>query len=79
VSQPKLLARAERLCAKGLLSARQIAQLIESKPHLADYWRERGLLNGVRLNDKNEYLYERPAPEVVQHIKRRTRLKNNLS
>ena len=75
----KLPGRAERLRARGLLSARKIAQLIDSKPNLVDYWRERGLLNGVRFNDKNEYLYERPAPEVVQHIKRRTRLKKNLS
>jgi hypothetical protein len=57
----KLPGRTERLRAKGLLSAREIAQLIDSKPNLVDYWRERGLLNGVRLNDKNEYLYERPA------------------
>ncbi|HEY5770040.1 MAG TPA: recombinase family protein [Terrimicrobium sp.] len=75
----KLPGRAERLRAKGLLSARQIAELIDSKPHLVDYWRERGLLNGVRFNDKNEHLYEHPAPEVVQRIKRRTRLKRNLS
>jgi hypothetical protein len=75
----KLPDRAERLCAKGLQSTRQIAQLIDSKPNLVDYWRERGLLNGVPFNDKNEYLYERPAPELVQHIKRRTRLKRNLS
>ena len=75
----KLPGRAERLRARGLLSARKIAQLIDSKPNLVDYWRERGLLNGVRFNDKNEYLYERPAPEIVQHIKRRTRLKKSLS
>src|SRR5271166_2308554 len=30
----------ERLRAKGLLTARQIAELIESKPLLVDYWRE---------------------------------------
>jgi hypothetical protein len=43
----KLPGRAERLRARGLLSARKIAQLIDSKPNLVDYWRERGLLNGV--------------------------------
>jgi hypothetical protein len=77
----KLPRRAERLRAKGLLNAREIAALIGSKPHLADYWRQQGLLKGIRLNDKNEYLYECPEAAAIQQIKRRTRLKdtNRLS
>jgi DNA invertase Pin-like site-specific DNA recombinase len=71
----KLTDFAGRLRAKGLLTAREIAVLIDSKPTLVDYWRERGLLKGIRFNDKNEYLYEPPAPDAVQHIKRRSRLK----
>jgi hypothetical protein len=43
----KLPSRSERLRAKGLLTARQIAELIGSKPLLVDYWREVGLLNGI--------------------------------
>ena len=72
----KLPRRAERLCAKGLLSAREIAALIGSKPHLVDYWRQQGLLKGTRVNDKNEYLYERPETAAIQKIKQRTRLKD---
>jgi hypothetical protein len=77
----KLPRRAERLRAKGLLSAREIAELIGTKPHLVDYWRQQGLLQGIRFNDKNEYLYERPETAAIQQIKQRTRLKdtNRLS
>jgi hypothetical protein len=72
----KLPSRTERLRAKGLLTARQIAELIGTKPLLVDYWRQQGLLKGIRLNDKNEYLYQRPDADAVQQIKRLTRLKN---
>src|SRR5260370_2177293 len=77
----KLQSRTERLRAKGLLNATQIAQLIDSKPSLVDYWRQQGLLKGIPLNDRNEYLYENPNQDVLQQIKRRTRLKltNHLS
>jgi len=71
----KLPSRSERLRAKGLLTARQIAELLGSKPLLVDYWREIGLLNGIRLNDKNQYLYERPNADTIQQIKRRIKLR----
>jgi hypothetical protein len=71
----KLPSRSERLRAQGLLTPRQIAELTGSKPLLVDYWREVGLLNGIRLNDKNEYLYEHPNADTIQQIKRRTKLR----
>jgi DNA invertase Pin-like site-specific DNA recombinase len=71
----KLPSRSERLRAKGLLTASQIAELIGSKPLLVDYWRAVGLLNGIRLNDKNEYLYEHPNANTIQQIKRRIKLR----
>ena len=71
----KLPSRSERLRAKGLLTARQIAEMIGSKPLQVDYWREVGLLNGIRLNDKNEYLYEGPNPDAIQQIKQRIKLR----
>ena len=71
----KLISRTERLRAKGLLNAREIAALVGTKPLLIDFWRQQGLLKGIRLNDKNEYLYERPDPHAIQQIKRRTRVK----
>jgi len=71
----KLPSRSERLRAKGLLTPSQIAELIGSKPLLVDYWRAVGLLNGIRLNDKNEYLYEHPNANTIQQIKRRIKLR----
>jgi hypothetical protein len=64
----KLPRRAERLRVKGLLSAREVAGLIGSKPHLVDYWRQQGLLKGSRANDKNEYLYERPEATATNRL-----------
>ena len=67
--------RQKRLQEKGLLGAREIAELIGTKPGLVDYWRQQGLLKGALLNDKLEYRYERPEPEVVKQIKMRCHLK----
>ena len=50
-----------------------MAKILETKPTLVDYWRQQGLLKGVPLNEKHEYMYERPAPEQVKEIKRRMR------
>jgi DNA invertase Pin-like site-specific DNA recombinase len=66
--------RDARLRTQGLLSAREIAEIIDTKPLYVDYWREQGLLKGARRNDKNEYYYERPTTEIVQQIKRRRRM-----
>jgi len=72
----KLASRTERLRARGFLNAKDIAALVETKPLLVDYWRQQGLLEGIRLNDKNEYLYQPPDANATQQIKQRTRSKN---
>jgi hypothetical protein len=72
----KLVSRGERLRAKGFLNAREIAALVGTEPLLVDYWRQEGLLEGIRLNDKNEYLYQPPDANAIQQIKQRTRAKN---
>jgi F0F1-type ATP synthase membrane subunit b/b' len=69
----KLTSHADRLRAKGWLNAREIAQILDTKPIHVDYWREQHLLAGVPVNDKNEHMYERPNADVVQIIKRRIR------
>jgi DNA invertase Pin-like site-specific DNA recombinase len=69
-----LASRDERLRARGLLTPQEIAEQLGSKPNLVDYWREQGLLKGARRNEKNEYYYERPSPEIVQQIKQRQRM-----
>jgi len=67
----------QRLQEKGLLGARAIAELLGTKPPLVDYWRQRGLLKGVPLNERNEYVYERPDLEMVKQIKMRIRCHSN--
>ena len=74
-----LATRDARLRARGLLTPQEMGELIDSKPGLVDYWREQGLLEGVRRNEKNEYYYERPSSEIVQQIKQRRRLLPTLA
>ena len=69
-----LKSRRERLRELGLLTIQEVAELVDTKPLLVDYWREQGLLKGTRLNEKNEYFYERPDAAAVQAIRRRTRV-----
>jgi DNA invertase Pin-like site-specific DNA recombinase/F0F1-type ATP synthase membrane subunit b/b' len=69
-----LISRDARLRTRGLLTPREVADLIGSKPNLVDYWREQGLLKGTRRNERNEYYYEHPTAEIVQRIKDRCRL-----
>jgi hypothetical protein len=66
-----LATRDARLRARGLITTRELGHLIDSKPNLVYYWRHQGLLKGVRLNERNEYYYERPSPEIVEQIKQR--------
>jgi len=68
-----LRSRPERLRGKGWLTTKQIASQIGCKPNLVKYWRQQGLLQGIRLNDKEEYLYEPPRADMVEQIKQRTR------
>ena len=65
----KLTSRTDRLRAKGMLNIGEMAELIGT-----DYWRVQVLFRGARLNNKKQYLYERPDPDTVQTIQRRTRL-----
>ena len=68
-----LRSRPERLRGQGWLTPQQIAPQIGCKPNLVKYWRQQGLLQGIRLNDKEEYLYEPPRLDMVAQIKQRTR------
>lgn len=70
----KLTSRTDRLRAKGMLNIGEMAELIGTKPNPVDYWRVQVLFRGARLNNKKQYLYERPDPDTVQTIQRRTRL-----
>jgi len=72
----KLVSRTERLRAKGFINASEIGVLVGTKPILVNYWRQKGLLEGIHLNDKNEYLYQPPDANAIQQIQQRTRNKN---
>ncbi len=74
VREHHMATRDVRLRARGLLAARDIGQLIDCAPNLVNYWRCQGLLPCVRLNERNEYYYERPSPEIVQQIKQRRKM-----
>jgi hypothetical protein len=74
VREHHMATRDVRLRARGLLTTREMGQLIDSAPSQVNYWRCQGLLKGARLNEKNEYCYERPSPEIVQQIKQRRRM-----
>ena len=69
----RLRSRPERLRAKGWLTTQEIVPQIGCKPNLVKYWRQQGLLQGIRLNDKEEYLYQPPLPDMIAQIKQRTR------
>jgi Recombinase zinc beta ribbon domain len=67
----QLKSRAERLRAIGLLTAYEIAQIIGGVASRVKYWRQCGVLSGVRYSEKSEYLYHNPTPAMIQEIRRR--------
>lgn len=68
----RLRSYAERLQSnKGLLPTRQLAELLGITGYQVNYWRKQGLLQGVPVNDKNDQLYQRPSPEIIEQIKQR--------
>lgn len=66
-----LKSRRARLQAQGLLTARQIGAMIGAVPGHVKYWRETGPLKGIRVSEKNEYLYQKPTEAEVREIQGR--------
>jgi len=64
----RLKTRRARLQDQGLLTPRQIAPMIGSPLDRVKYWRQVGVLRGVRLGERNEYLYYKPTEAEVQQI-----------
>lgn len=71
----KLVSRHQRLRDQGLLTAREVAQIIGSELSIVKDWRHRGLLSGVRSTEKYEYLYNRPTQDQILAIRRRRGLR----
>lgn len=71
----KLQTRYQRLREKGLLTAREVAQIVGGVPSRIKAWRHLGVLTGTRCNEKNEYLYPHPTPAIIAEIRRRRGLR----
>ena len=56
----------QRLRDTGLLSLAEIARRLAIHPNTVKKWRNDGLLTGRLANDKGEYLYQLPGPDLVR-------------
>lgn len=65
-----LKTRLARLQEQGLLTACQVGPMIGSVISRVKYWRQVGVLKGIKFGERNEYLYYQPTPSEVEQIKR---------
>jgi hypothetical protein len=56
----------QRLRDAGLLSLAEIARRLAIHPNTVKKWRNDGLLTGRLANDKGEYLYQLPGPDLAR-------------
>ena len=66
----QLPSHADRLRARGLLTIAQVADRLGVHPSTIKAWHAAGLLTAHKANDKNERLYEPPAPGDPRLVKR---------
>ena len=66
-----LKSRGTRLQAQGLLTANELASMIGLPARGVKDWREAGLIRGVRLGERNEYMYYQPSESAVAEIRSR--------
>jgi hypothetical protein len=62
----QLRSHTQRLRDEGLLTLNDIARQLAIHPHTVKKWRDAGLLTGRRANDKGEYLYQLPGPDLAR-------------
>jgi DNA invertase Pin-like site-specific DNA recombinase len=67
----RLADRFSRLRARGLLTVTELAAELGVGPETVERWRDGGLLQAERYNDKGECLYQRPAGPVPVKWKRK--------
>jgi len=72
----KLRSRVERLKEKGFLPAAEMAASLGVSPNALLYWRKLGLVKGFIENRRMGYFYEKPSPEIRNHIQSRRKLKS---
>ena len=69
----RLKTRSARLQAQGLLTARQIEQMIGHRTNRAKYWLKAGVLKVVKLGQHYGHLYFRPTQAELQQMSQRRR------
>jgi DNA invertase Pin-like site-specific DNA recombinase len=71
----RLRTRPARLQQQGLLTARQMGPIIGCVLSRVKYWRQAGVLKGVKFGERNEYLYYRPTETEVEAIRHRRKMR----
>jgi Recombinase/Recombinase zinc beta ribbon domain len=56
----------QRLTELGMASLREIARRLDVHPNTVKHWRDLGLLTGHVANDKGEYFYYPPPPDLIR-------------
>jgi hypothetical protein len=56
-----LKSRFDRLRERGLLTIREVAQACGVSTKTISEWRQKGLLRGHAINDRNQFLFENPG------------------
>lgn len=77
----QLPSHADRLRSAGLLSLTEIAAHLNVHPGTIKRWHRAGLLHARKANDKNQQLYQPPAPgdpRLVPHLGRRLSQRENI-
>jgi hypothetical protein len=69
----RIKTRFARLQAQGLLTARQIEQMIGHRTNRAKYWLKAGMLKVVKLGQHYGYLYFKPTAAELQRMSQRRR------
>jgi transposase-like protein len=62
----QLRSHTQRLREEGLFTLTDIARHLGVGPSTVKTWRNQGLLTGRRANDKNEWLYQLPSPDLAR-------------
>jgi hypothetical protein len=69
----RMKSRFTRLQEQGLLTARQIEDMLGPGTNRARYWRKAGVLKVVKLNQHYKDLYQRPTEAELEMMRRRHR------
>ena len=64
----RLRSHRQRLLDSGLLTVCELARHLDVHFQTVKHWRRDGIITGVLANDKGEYLYPLPGPDLVRPI-----------